>query len=458
MREKVITTIEKYGMIEKGDGIVVGLSGGPDSTCLIHVLCSIRELYDIRIYAVHLNHMIRDEEALRDEKYSEALANQLGIPFFSKRIMVEEYARNKKISTEEAGRLLRYEFFDEIAIKTESKKIALAHNMNDQAETILMHFLRGSGLNGISGIRPIRDEKYIRPLIACSRTEIEEYCRINNLNPVIDSTNREKIYTRNRVRLELIPYLQKHFNPNIIESLCKASEILKDEDEYINSRTFIELDRIRNGDAVDINSFNLLHIGLKRRIIRALIESIKGNLDGIESKHINDCVEFIEKKHTGKTISLPGGIECIIQYDVFKIREKEKTDDFEYVLKIPGSTYIDECNCTVNIRILEKNQSNFIDSRFNKFFDYDKIKNDITARNKRDGDYIYPKGMNGKKKVKDIFIDKKIPREVREKTLLIAQGSEVIWIFGLRDSRRYKVDEDTKHVIEIEIKRGAYDE
>lgn len=458
MREKVISTIEKYGMIEKGDGIVVGLSGGPDSTCLIQVLSTIRELYDIKIYAAHLNHMIRDEESMRDEKYSEKLAKELNIPFFSKQVPVEEYARDQKISTEEAGRFLRYDFFEEVAIKTGAKKIALAHNMNDQAETMLMHFIRGSGLSGISGIRPVRDGKYIRPLIDCSRSEIEEYCSINGLNPVIDSTNKEKTYTRNRVRLELIPYIQEYFNPNIIESLCKSSDIMKDEDEYINSRTFIELDRIKIGDGIDINSFNLLHISLKRRMIRVLIEGIKGNLDGIESKHINDCVEFIEKKHTGKTINLPEGIECIIQYEVFRIRKKEEFKDFEYILNIPGSTYINECNCFVNIKIVKKNELYFMDSEFIKYFDYDKIKNEIKARNKRDGDFIYPKGMKGRKKIKDIFIDKKIPREIRGKTLLIALESEVVWIFGLRDSRNYKVDENTKQVMEIEIKRGAYDE
>lgn len=458
MREKVISTIEKYSMIEKGDGIVVGLSGGPDSTCLIHVLSTIRELYDLKLYAVHLNHMIRDEEALRDEEYSEGLAKKLDIPFFSKQIPVEEYARSERISTEEAGRLLRYQLFEEIARKTGAKKIALAHNMNDQAETMLMHFIRGSGLSGISGIRPLREGKYIRPIIACSREEIEEYCCINNLDPVIDSTNKEKIYTRNRVRLELIPYIKKYFNPNLVESLYKASEIIRDEDDYINSRTFIELDRIRSGYGVDINSFNLLHISLRRRMIRVLIEGIKGNLDGIESKHISDCIEFIEKKHTGKTISLPDGIECIIQYDVFKINMKEELNNFEYQLKVPGSTYIKECNCTVNIKIIKKREMFFNDSQFIKYFDYDKIKNNITARNKRDGDYIYPKGMKGKKKIKDVFIDKKIPRELREKTLLITQESEVFWIFGLRDSRKYKVDENTVNVMEIEIERGAEDE
>lgn len=455
MREKVISTIEKYGMIEKGDGIVVGLSGGPDSTCLIHVLSTIRELYDIKIYAVHLNHMIRDAEALRDEQFSMELANKLDIPFFSKQVPVEEFARNNKLSTEEAGRIIRYEYFEDIIKKTGAKKIALAHNMNDQAETMLMHFIRGSGLNGISGIRPFREGKYIRPIIGCSREEIEEYCSINKLNPVIDSTNEEKIYTRNRVRLELIPYIKKYFNPNLVESLYKVSDIISYEDEYLNSRTFIELDRIRTGDFVDINSFNLLHISLRRRMIRVLIEGVKGDLDGIESKHISDCIEFIEKKHTGRTLSLPDGMECIIQYDNFKISKKEEIIDFEYSLKIPGDTFIKECNCIVNINIIEKRELFFNDSQFIKYFDYDKIKGGITARNKRDGDYIYPKGMRGKKKIKDIFIDKKIPREQREKTLLITKESEVVWLQGLRDSRNYKIDENTVNIIKIEIKRGA---
>lgn len=458
MREKVIGTIEKYGMLKKGEGIVVGLSGGPDSTCLIHILSTLRELYELKIYAVHLNHMIRDEEAQRDEDYSREFAKKLDIPFFSKQISVEEYAKVNRISTEEAGRLLRYEFFDKILIETGAKKIALAHSMNDQAETMLMHFIRGSGLSGIGGIKPFREGKYIRPIIACSREEIEEYCRNYSLYPVIDSTNKEKIYTRNRVRLELIPYIKNHFNPNLVESLYKASEIIRDEDEYLNSRTYIELQKIRTGDGVDINSFNLLHISLKRRMVRVLIEDVKGDLEGIESKHISDCIEFIEKKHTGKTISLPEGMECIIQYDVFKIRKKEELLDFEYELQVPGNTFISECNYTVNIEIIQKSEAFLEDSQFIKYFDYDKIKNSITARNKRDGDYIYPKGMKGKKKVKDVFIDKKVPRQLREKTLLIARKSEVIWMLNLRDSRKYKIDENTVNIIKIEIRRGAEDE
>jgi tRNA(Ile)-lysidine synthase len=455
MREKVIRTIEKYNMLKKGYGVVVGLSGGPDSACLLHILCSIRELYDLRICAVHLNHMIRDEEAVRDEKYSEGLAASLDVPFYSKQIPVEEYARENRLSSEEAGRLLRYEFFNEVAQRTGSNRIALAHNMNDQAETMLMHFIRGSGISGISGIKPVREDRYIRPIIACSREEIEEYCRANNINPVIDSTNKQSIYTRNRVRLEMIPYIKENFNPNIIESLYKVSDILRDEDDYINSRAFIELERIKSGDSVDAGSFNLLHIALKRRIIRVLIEEAKGNLDGIESKHISECIEFVEKGHTGKTINLPDDIECIIQYDVFKIRKREDFSDFEYELPIPGNVKINETGETIITTLIENINSNYIDCEFIKYFDYDKIKNRLTARNKRNGDYILPKGMKGRKKIKDIFIDKKISREDRERTVLVAQDSEILWVPGIRDSRNCKIDENTKRIAEIRIMRGA---
>lgn len=452
MRENVIRTIEKYGMLEKGEGIVVGLSGGPDSACLIHVLSTLRELYDIKLYAVHLNHMIRNQEAERDEKYSEELSKGLGIQFFSKRMDVLTYAKEKGLSAEEAGRELRYMFFEEVLKNTGSKKIALAHNMNDQAETMLMHFMRGSGINGISGIRPMRGGRFIRPIIGCSRVEIEEYCRINKLNPVIDSTNNENIYTRNRVRLELIPYIKEHFNPNFIENLYKASEIIRDEDDYLNSRTFIELESIRTDNHIDIKAFNDLNISIKRRIIRALIEKCKGNLDGIDIRHIADCIEFIEKGHTGKSICLPQGIECIIQYDVFKIVRREEEQIFSYEVEIPGTTFIKELGYNINTEIIKKNDSYFIDSEFIKYFDYDKIKNSIVARNKQAGDYIFPKGMKGRKKIKELFIDKKIPREERERTLLVAIDGEIIWMFRLRDSRKYKVDENTKNVLKIEIK------
>jgi tRNA(Ile)-lysidine synthase len=366
------------------------------------------------------------------------------------------------MTSEEAGRFFRYSLFDEVLREVGGNKIALAHNMNDQAETMIMHFLRGSGITGLGGIKPYRDGKFIRPLILCSRDEIESYCSENNLEPVIDSTNKEEIYLRNKIRLDLIPYIKNKFNPNIVETLSNSSEIFRDENEYLLIQAQESLSKItKNSEEYFIDKFNQLHICIKRRVIRSLIERVKGNLNGIESKHIEDCIDMIKKGYTGKHINLPDSIECSIQYDVFRIdkfntiEEQICSQDYEYKLNIPGDTVIKEAKIVIHARILENNDLKITQNHFVKCFDYDKIKGALKIRNRRDGDYIYPSGMPGKKKLKDYFIDKKVPREKRNTSTLLVLGSEVLWIPGLRDTKNYKVDENTKNIIEITIERGA---
>jgi tRNA(Ile)-lysidine synthase len=451
LRDKVLNIIEKYNMIEKGDTIIVGLSGGPDSSVLLHVLYRIKDIYDIKLIAVHLNHMIRGAEADRDEKHAEEFAGSLNVPFISKHFDVIKFSKEKKLSCEEAGRIIRYDFFEETAQTEGASKIALAHNMNDQAETMIMRFIRGSGISGISGIKPVRDFKYIRPLLSCSRHEIEQYCRDFNLNPVVDSTNKETIYLRNKIRLELMPYLIDNFNENLIENLYNMSDVMRDEDGYLNSCAILKIEDIKHKDGYKIDNFNLFHIAVKRRILRLIIEKIKGNLTGIEIKHINECINFIKKAETGKKISLPENLECVIEYDIFKIQKKRYYKDYEYDMMIPGIIEIPEANKIITANLIEKNDKLCKDKEFIKYFDCDKIKFRLKVRNRRDGDYIYPKGMSGRKKLKEIFIDKKIPRDIRDTMPLIAAGKEILCIPCIRDTRNYKVDENSKRILEIKI-------
>lgn len=441
-------------MLQKGDGVIVGLSGGPDSVCLLHALYSLREKLGISLYAVHLNHMIRGKEAERDEEYSKRFSESLGIPFYSRRIEVEKYGKENGMSSEEAGRFFRYKLFNEIADEVGAKKIALAHNMNDQAETMIMRFVRGSGISGLGGIKPVRDSKYIRPILSCSRREIEDYCETNKLNPVIDSTNKENIYTRNRVRLEFIPYIKKYFNPNIIENLYKNSEIFRDEDDYMHSMAVLEFQRIKEREGINIFEFSKLHIALKKRIIRLTVENAKGNLNGIEGKHIDECIRLIEKGKTGKTIELPDNLSCSIEYNIFKVFKKEEILNYEYSLMIPEILYIRERDMYVQTSILNGNIEDIADKQFVKYWDYDKIKDKLVIRNRRDGDYIFPKGMEGRKKLKDILIDKKVPRDERDRIPVFSIDSEVLWVVGIRDSRNYKIDRNTKRVLEIRITKG----
>ena len=232
MKNKVLNTIKKYNLIQENDKIVIGVSGGPDSMCLLNILNGLKEKLNFEIVVAHINHMIR-KEAEEETQYVKNFCDKLGIKCYIKRIDVIDKSNKEKIGTEEAGRKARYDFFEEVLNIVNANKIATAHNENDNAETVLMNIFRGAGTSGLKGIEPIRDNKYIRPIIECERSEIEEYCRVNKLQPKIDKTNFENVYTRNKIRNVLIPEIKKEFNPNIIESLNKLSILSRQENNFI---------------------------------------------------------------------------------------------------------------------------------------------------------------------------------------------------------------------------------
>ncbi len=296
LKEQVINTIKKYNLIEDGDKIVIGVSGGPDSICLLHILNEIKNEFHFEICVAHINHMIR-KEADEETEYVKESCKSLGIECYIKRIDVIKIANNLKRGTEETGRKIRYEFFEEVLEKTKSNKIATAHNNNDKAETILMNILRGSGTSGLKGIEPIRDKKYIRPLIDTSREEIEEYCKENNLEPRIDKSNNENIYTRNKIRNIVIPYIKKEFNPNIIKTINRLSEVVNEENEYLNKiteETFNEIyvSKDANQIILDLKKFNNLELVIKRRIILYTINKLLLSITGIEKVNIDDIIKL----------------------------------------------------------------------------------------------------------------------------------------------------------------------
>ena len=297
MEEKILEIIKRYNLIENGDKIVEGVSGGPDSITLLNVLKNIKEKEIIKFNLVvcHINHMIR-EEAVSDEKYVEEYCKKNNIEFFAKRIKVEEMAEKEKIGTEEAGRKARYEFFYEILNKTNANKIATAHTANDNAETVLMNIIRGSGTLGLKGIEA-KNGKLIRPLIECKRSEIEKYCKDENLNPRIDKTNFENIYTRNKVRNMLIPYIENNFNPNIIEAINRLSDLSKQENDFLEKLTKeaykkILVEQKKNEIILDLNSFNSQEIVIKNRLVLYTINILFGTRSGIEKKHIEDIIKL----------------------------------------------------------------------------------------------------------------------------------------------------------------------
>lgn len=339
LEDKVLKTIKQYNMIESGDKVVIGVSGGPDSMTLLNILNNLKEKLNIKIYVAHINHMIRIE-ADEETEYVKSFCEKIGVEFFAKRIKVEEEAKKLKIGTEEAGRNIRYNFFEEVANKVGANKIATAHNSNDNAETVLMNIIRGTSVSGLKGIEKVRDGKFIRPIIECNRKEIEEYCEEQNLDPRYDKSNQENIYTRNKIRNLLIPYLQKEFNPNIIEGINRLSSIATEEEQFLNKVVENEYKKLlisadtenkefkqskryidekqrgkeeKNTIVLNLKEFNKLDYVIKARLILYTITIVAGKATGIEKIHIDDIIKLCQNNIGNKFLTPKKGIKVYVK-------------------------------------------------------------------------------------------------------------------------------------------------
>lgn len=319
MKDRVLKTIKNNRLILNGDKIVLGVSGGPDSISMLNILRELKEggTLQFSMVVAHINHMIR-EEAVEDEKYVEDYCKKNGIECYVKRINVIEYAQNNKIGIEEAGRKARYDFFDEIAQKTNANKIAIAHNKNDKIETIIMHILRGSGLSGLKGIEPIRNNRYIRPLIDCERQEIEDYCEKEKLNPRIDKTNFENDYTRNKIRNIVIPYIKEEFNPNIIETINRLSEVITAEENYMDKIVKeiygkILIETKETEISLSLKEFNKQEEVIKNRLILYTTRQLMGSSQGIEKIHLKDIIKLCENNIGNKYLTPNKNIKILVK-------------------------------------------------------------------------------------------------------------------------------------------------
>ncbi len=299
MENQVLETIKKYKLIENGDKLVLGVSGGPDSISMLDVLLKIKQSGKINfdIFVAHINHQIR-EEANEDEMYVQNYCQKNKIKFYCERIDAKKYANNNKIGLEEAGRNLRYSFFDEVMALNGANKIAIAHNKNDKIETMIMNIFRGTGIAGLKGIEPMRNNKYIRPLIECTREDIEEYCGLNELNPRIDKTNFINDCTRNKVRNIVLPYIKKEFNPNFVETMNRLSEVAVETETYLQNETqkvYNELKLEENQDSIilDAKKFNTKDELMKKRILIYTISKVQGESKNIEKINIEDLIKLI---------------------------------------------------------------------------------------------------------------------------------------------------------------------
>lgn len=464
MINKILEAIKKYNIINSKDRMVVGVSGGPDSVCLLHVLYQLREGMDLGLIAVHVNHMLRGQESLEDEAFVEDLCAKLDIELITRRIDIEKLAKERRLSLEETGRIERYRLFDAAADSINAQRIAVAHNKNDQAETVLMNIIRGAGLDGLKGMDYIRG-RIIRPLLGIERTEIEEYCRNYSLNPRIDSSNLKDIYTRNRVRLNLIPYINKQFSADIVNNISKMADLVRDDGDFIEQQidaiyNKAEIKRDDQEILLNLQDLKECHIAAKRRIIRNSIKKIRGNIKGIANIHIDSIIDLVENGGTGSMLHLPDRVRALKSYETLKIclHRCEKEDlYFNEKVNIPGTTVINEISGKIEASLIYasavafniKDFTNISDKGMVQFFDYNKLKEGIYLRNRRDGDIFKPFKSNGTKKLKKIFIDKKIPVETRNQIPLISKDKEIVWIIGYKISDKFIVTENTKIILKL---------
>ncbi|MBR2743685.1 MAG: tRNA lysidine(34) synthetase TilS [Clostridia bacterium] len=323
MENKVVETIKKYNMISENDKVIVAVSGGPDSMALLNALFNHKDELKISIFVAHVNHMIRAVADSETEYVKDFCANK-GIECFVKKANVLKIAKDEKISTEEAGRNVRYAFFEEVYEKVGANKIAIAHNANDNAETVLMNIIRGTGVSGLKGIEPVRDNKYIRPLIEIERAEIEQYCDDNKLDPKYDESNNENTYTRNKIRNLLIPYIKKEFNPNIIDSINRLSDLASQENIYVEEvvdsyykKIILEEHSKPDGEGIDLikldlKEFNKLDDFIKSRIVLLCVYKIFGSTKGIEKKHIKDIITLCERNIGNKFLTPNKGLKVLV--------------------------------------------------------------------------------------------------------------------------------------------------
>lgn len=446
LTDKVYDTIIKYNMINSGDAILVGVSGGADSIFLLHSLIKIREKMSFELYAAHMNHGIRGDEAKRDETFVKEYCEYNHIPLFIKTVDIPKISKEYRLSEETAGRNERYKFFKEICKDINLSKIAVAHNMNDSVETIIHNMIRGASLNGLCGIKPV-NENIIRPIIEVGRPEIETYLNDNNISYCTDSTNSSDMYTRNKIRNNIIKSMLD-INPAFIQTVFTNSINLRNDYsficEYTKSLKCISCD----GEKVIVekNIFDKQHLSIKSRIIMQAFDTLKGDCDGISTSHI----EIISNaSDSGRLYNMPGGVDVLVSFDkIVFMNEAKNNVSFEYNYRIgdkleylPGAFLKSSYCCKY-----DANDKNAL------YIDADSLKCDILkVRSKIDGDKFIPYGMTSSKKIKKYFTELKIPIYKRNEIPIILDDNQVVCIVPYRISELYKTHEKTKHIVKFEI-------
>ena len=461
MFEKILEYINEHQMLQEGDTVVAGVSGGADSVCLLFVLLKIRETIPFRLTAVHMNHKIR-EEAGEDAAFVEALCGTWNCPYRYVEADVEEYALGHHMSCEEAGRFLRYQAFAQVLEEegAEDGKVAVAHNKNDHAETVLFHLLRGSGLAGLTGIHPVRG-RVIRPLLCVTRPEIEAFLEENQLAYCIDKTNSEDTYTRNKIRHHMLAYAEQEVCSQAVSHIYDTSVIVREALAYVDCHTQMAMERCgvaSEKDMIfDVAAFEKEEPLIQKQLLLMAMERLSENRKDISAVHIRLLLGLFTRQGNA-SVDLPCGLRAYREYGRVRLagRERERAESAPGVLRIPGVTRWGGYRFVCQLLPYEKSQI-IPQKTYTKWFDYDKISKYLVLRTRQSGDYLMTRGDGGRKSLKAYMIGEKIPQAERDRIPVLADGEHIVWVVGHRISGHYKTDRQTKTVLQIRVTGGSTD-
>jgi tRNA(Ile)-lysidine synthase len=456
--ERFKNCLAKNELVKKNETIVLAVSGGPDSLCLLHLFNRLASAYNLKLVVAHLNHGLRPEAALEEAGVA-ALAAQLNLPFKTKRVNIRSYKKRLKLSEEAAGRRARYRFLLRVARSFQADAIALGHHRDDQAETVLLNLLRGSGIDGLSGMLPLRrlnGIKLIRPLLDFRRSEIETYCLDQGLEPYTDSSNLETEYTRNKIRLDLIPHLEKRYNPQIREALAGLAELAAEDRLYfehqLRKKTGKLAEQRGNYTFLDLSSFNNLPRALSSRILRQLLSHYRTGRE-LGRVHLNQLLKLAKDGNTGARLHLPGGLRALKTNDSLILARKNDLKPQkigEQELLIPGFTKLPGGKA-ISARLTQKDDLDWPPQRSSAYLDFDTIPpGRIMIRSRQPGDRFHPQGATGSKKLKSFLIDQKVDQMMRDSLPLVTVGGAIIWVAGLRIAHPHRVTNKTVQVLCLE--------
>jgi tRNA(Ile)-lysidine synthase len=480
---KVRQTIDRHGLLAGGETVVVGVSGGPDSLCLLHVLHRLREVYGIELHVAHLDHQIRGVESKEDATFVARLAEEWGLPATVEAHDVPRLARESKLASEEAARQARYSFLGQVAQAVGARRIAVGHNADDQTETIVMHWLRGAGLAGLRGMlpqtdlgkmrleaawpgHPPLDLQLIRPLLETPRAEVEAYCWEHGLNPRFDRSNLDTTYYRNRLRHELIPCLES-YNPNICEVLRRSAQVIGDDYDFLQAELELVWPVVVSSESADAITFDLdrwraLPTSQQRSTLREAVHRLRRSLRNINWIHIENALSVLRAKPAGTQVTLPQGLMLTIGYHDFTVADEGYVPEVDWPLllveslpvAVPGITELLDSGWCLEAAVIgqEDFREDYLDNPnpWQAFLDYERAGSELVLRQRQSGDRFRPLGLGGHgKSLHTFMIDQKIPRSLRDFVPIVASPRHIVWVAGWRVDERAKITTATERVLHL---------